>query len=129
MKALFPCGHGLSYTHVTADALRTDGSTASLTVRNSGDRPGTTVAQLYLISSGGEAVRRLVGFQRVDLAPGSEKKIRMAIDPYLVADCNGTGWTIGKEDHSFTLGDYQETLSTAVTVLDAERCGRDSPPR
>src|SRR3546814_6091249 len=93
IKALFPFGHGLSYTHFTADALRTDGSTASLTVRNSGDRPGTTVAQLYLISRGGEAVRRLVGFQRVDLAPGSEKTIRMALDPRLLAAWTGTGRT------------------------------------
>src|SRR3546814_18435591 len=76
--------------------------------------PISTVAQLYLISRGGEAVRRLVGFQRVDLAPGSEKTIRMAIDPRLLADWNGTGWTIAKGDYSFALGDEAEKLTDAV---------------
>ena len=116
IKALFPFGHGLSYTQFATGGLRTDGTTASLTVRNTGDRPGASVAQLYLVSRGGKAMRRLVGFQRVELAPGSEKAIRMTIDPRLLADWNGAGWTIAAGEYRFALGDSAEMLSAPVAV-------------
>lgn len=125
IKALFPFGHGLSYTHFTNAGLRTDGTTASLIVRNSGDRPGATVAQLYLVSRAGKAMQRLVGFQRVELAPGAEKTIRMTIDPRLLADWNGTGWTIAPGDYRFALGDDAETLSTPVSASIKGRVWRD----
>lgn len=116
IKALFPFGHGLSYTSFAAQGLKTDGSRASLTVRNTGDRAGATVAQLYLVSQGGKATQRLVGFQRVELAAGTEKAIEMTIDPRLLADWNGAGWTIAKGDYRFALGESAEALSTPVMV-------------
>jgi beta-glucosidase len=125
LKALFPFGHGLSYTQFATSGFKTDGTTASLTVRNSGARPGATVAQLYLVSRGGEAVRRLVGFERVELAPGTQKTIRMTIDPRLLADWNGTGWTIAKGDYRFALGDDAETLGAPVAVSMTGRIWQD----
>ncbi|OWQ99974.1 glycosyl hydrolase [Sphingopyxis witflariensis] len=116
IKALFPFGHGLSYTGFAAQGLKTDGAKASLTVRNTGERAGATVAQLYLVSQGGKPTRRLVGFQRVELAPGTERTIEMTIDPRLLADWNGAGWTIAKGDYRFALGESAEVLSTPVTV-------------
>lgn len=116
IKALFPFGHGLSYTRFAAQGLKTDGAKASLTVRNTGDRAGATVAQLYLVSQGGKAVQRLVGFQRVELAAGAERTIEMTIDPRLLADWNGAGWTIAKGDYRFASGESAEALSTPVTV-------------
>ncbi len=125
IKALFPFGHGLSYTRFITSGLKTDGATASLIVRNVGDRAGASVAQLYLVSRAGKATRRLVGFRRVELAPGAEKHVRLVIDPRLLADWQGNGWTIAPGEYRFALGDDAETLSTPVTVSIKGRRWRD----
>src|SRR3546814_14869636 len=52
-KALFPFGHGRSYTRFASSGLRTDGATATLTVRHVGDRPGALVAHLSPVSRDG----------------------------------------------------------------------------
>ncbi len=53
----------------------TDGEfTLALTVRNTGDRPGTEVVQLYLhdpVASVVQPLQRLIGYTRVALEPGS----------------------------------------------------------
>lgn len=78
---LFPFGHGRSYTSFTLDELRlsaaempTDGEiSATVRVRNSGDRAGEEVVQLYLRDPVAQVVRpslQLAGFVRVALDPG-----------------------------------------------------------
>jgi len=82
----FPFGHGLSYTTFewtdagasTVD-WPTDGEiTAHITVRNTGDRPGTDVVQLYLHDPVAQATRpvvRLIGYARVPLGPGGSARV------------------------------------------------------
>ncbi|MCX5213926.1 glycoside hydrolase family 3 C-terminal domain-containing protein [Kitasatospora sp. NBC_00240] len=83
---LFPFGHGLSYTSfvwepgpaATGD-LPTDGSTdIEVTVRNTGDRDGAEVVQLYLHDPVAQTTRpdlRLVGYARVPLAAGESRRV------------------------------------------------------
>ncbi len=115
-RALFPFGFGLSYTSFAQRDLQTDGTTASLTVSNTGSRDGATVAQVYLLSRNGEVQQRLVGFQRVDLAAGASARVDLQIDPRLLADWNGAGWTIPAGTYEFAIGENAEALGTAVTV-------------
>lgn len=115
-KALFPFGYGLSYTSFDASGLQTDGATARLTVRNTGKRAGATVAQVYLVSRSGAPLQRLVGFQRVDLAPGASRKVTLTIDPRLLADWKDGGWTIPEGAYAFAIGKDAQTLGTPVTV-------------
>jgi hypothetical protein len=79
--ALFPFGHGLSYTtfgysdlRLSAPRIPTDGQvTASVIVTNTGDRAGAEVVQLYFrdsIASVTRPVRQLLGFARIHLEPG-----------------------------------------------------------
>ncbi|WP_028960889.1 glycoside hydrolase family 3 N-terminal domain-containing protein [Streptomyces sp. UNC401CLCol] len=95
----FGFGHGLTYTTfawsdltVDAEEAPTDGEfTASLTVRNTGDRPGTEVVQLYLhdpVASVVQPVQRLVGYTRVDLKAGEERRVRVTV-PADVASFTG----------------------------------------
>jgi beta-xylosidase len=82
---LYPFGHGRSYTAFTwepeaADAeIGTDGSyDLAVTVRNSGDREGAEVVQLYLHDPVASVTRpdvRLIGYQRVELAPGEAVRV------------------------------------------------------
>lgn len=124
-KALFPFGFGLSYTSFASSGLRTDGKTASFTVRNTGARAGASVAQVYLVGVDGETRQRLVGFRRVELAPGATQKISVSIDPRLLANWNGDGWTIAAGNYSFALGDNAEALGQAVTVRLAGKSWKD----
>ncbi|WP_373460280.1 beta-glucosidase family protein [Pseudokordiimonas caeni] len=124
-KALFPFGYGLSYTSFTSSSLRTDGATASFAVTNTGKRAGATVAQLYLLARDGKVKQRLVGFSRVELAPGQTQQVSVDIDPRLLADWTDAGWTIAAGDYSFALGENAETLGKPVTVKMAARTWRD----
>lgn len=77
-----PFGHGLTYTTFVRDDLRVDptayadgGFTASVRVRNSGDRAGVDLVQLYardVFASVTRPVAVLVAYQRVALTPGEE---------------------------------------------------------
>jgi beta-glucosidase len=92
--ALYPFGYGLSYTtfaysgvHVSrntvplAKANRTDARnlvTVTATVKNTGKREGTEVAQLYVRNLGAsveQPVRSLKGFTRVTLKPGESRQV------------------------------------------------------
>jgi len=124
-KPLFPFGFGLSYTTFVSSGLNISGMTASLTVTNTGQRAGDDVAQVYLVSRGKEAKRRLVGFQRVSLLPGASQKVTVTIDPRLLADWQGGGWSIPAGDYALALGRDAETLSSVVTVKFGARHWKD----
>ncbi|WP_406172774.1 glycoside hydrolase family 3 N-terminal domain-containing protein [Streptomyces sp. NBC_00996] len=83
---LYPFGHGLSYStfdwqaaSVDAESVPTDGETAlRVTVRNTGERAGTEVVQLYLHDPVGKVARpvvRLVGYTRVPLEAGASAEV------------------------------------------------------
>lgn len=121
-EPLFAFGHGLSYTRFNTSDLKVSGETASLLVRNTGKRAGATVAQLYLVSRDGEAERRLVGFQRVELAPGESRQVSINIDPRLLADWKEGGWSMPSGVYRFAVGDSAEQLgATADIKLPARR--------
>ena len=82
-KARFPFGYGLSYTSFAYEGFHAEateqGVLASLTVRNTGARAGSTVAQFYAGSAGAEAdrpVKQLKGFKRVDLGAGESVEVQ-----------------------------------------------------
>lgn len=88
----FPFGHGLSYTNFTvaSPAVAANGTkyTVTATVTNTGSRAGAEVVQVYLsLPAGASSVgatqppKRLVGFQKVDLAAGESKQVTLSIDP------------------------------------------------
>ena len=87
---LFPFGHGLSYTSfqysqlslTSPDAdgmMATDGATdIGCTVRNTGERAGAEVVQLYLrdpVAQVTRPVQYLAGFGRVALEPGQSRRV------------------------------------------------------
>ncbi|MBT0670512.1 glycoside hydrolase family 3 C-terminal domain-containing protein [Novosphingobium profundi] len=124
-KALFPFGYGLSYSRFAAGGLASDGATARFHVTNTGARAGADVAQVYLVSRNGKARQRLVGFARVELAPGESREVSVTIDPRLLADWNGKGWTIARGTYAFALGEDAEHLGEPVTVALSARSWKD----
>lgn len=77
---LFPFGFGLSYTTFAySDLQLTPNYRWTFTVKNTGKREGTEIAQLYA-QLPGENFKRLIGWQRVTLASGESKLIKIRID-------------------------------------------------
>ena len=84
-QVLFPFGFGLSYTSFSYSGLTVspDGSSVSFTVANTGQRVGSEVAEVYasLPDSAGEPPKRLIGWEKVELAAGERKTVHLTIDP------------------------------------------------
>ncbi|KAF1688052.1 glycoside hydrolase family 3 [Pseudoxanthomonas broegbernensis] len=87
---VYPFGHGLSYTRFAYAPLRLqaaqggagEGLRVTTEVRNTGDRTGDEVAQLYLDFPDVEGVPRIAlrGFKRVHLAPGERRTLQFELD-------------------------------------------------
>jgi beta-glucosidase len=84
-QPLFAFGFGLSYTTYAYSDLSVDSSAkaARFTVKNTGKRAGTEIAEVYgrLPRGADESFKRLVGWKRVTLAPGESQTVTIAIDP------------------------------------------------
>ena len=86
--ALFPFGYGLSYTTFTYSDPKLDRTEmdragtlkVSVTVTNSGTRPGAEVVQFYVrdhVGSVTRPVRQLVGFRKVEIQPGQSAEVTL----------------------------------------------------
>lgn len=92
VPALFPFGHGLSYTTFTygkpvasAKAMAADGTlTVTVAVKNTGSIAGKEIVQLYVGDdkcSVLRPVKELKHFAKVALAPGEEKNVTFTLTP------------------------------------------------
>jgi len=87
---LYPFGFGLSYTSFSVSDIQLSSSTldktgkitASVLVKNTGQRQGETVVQLYLhdvAASLSRPVKELKNFTKVSLNPGEEKRVTFTL--------------------------------------------------
>lgn len=108
LKPLYAFGHGLSYSTFAYSHLRLSGGktvTARFTVHNTGTRKGADVPQLYLRSRDGQAMPRLIGFERVDLNPGESRTVSITIDQRLLGRFDGPAnrWTVDGGSYAIAL--------------------------
>jgi len=89
---LFPFGYGLSYTTFEYSKLTIEKPVAkvgekiniSFEIKNTGNRAGDEVAQIYLrdqVASVARPVQALKGFERIHLEPGASKIIKLTLLP------------------------------------------------
>jgi len=110
-KPLFPFGYGLSYTTFKYSNLKvgateglkglamTEFVTVSLDVKNTGQRAGVEVVQVYAGEQGcplPRPLRELKGFQRVQLNPGETKRVEISLprDSFAYYDAVKHDWTV-----------------------------------
>ncbi|MGC8777795.1 MAG: glycoside hydrolase family 3 N-terminal domain-containing protein [Candidatus Caldatribacteriaceae bacterium] len=91
-RALFPFGHGLSYTSFAYEDLVIEPQSVahlgkikvSFRIKNTGTREGEEVVQLYIhdpVASIARPVKELKGFVRLKLSPGEAKTVQFTLYP------------------------------------------------
>ncbi|MBQ6372413.1 MAG: glycoside hydrolase family 3 C-terminal domain-containing protein, partial [Oscillospiraceae bacterium] len=105
----YPFGFGLSYTSFEYSDLKVSGKRVSFRVKNTGERAGAEVAQLYVSAKTGGMFRpskELKGFKRIVLEPGEEKTVEMVLDERSFAVWNTVtgGWTVEPGKYSVLIG-------------------------
>ena len=123
-QPLFAFGHGLSYTTFETSGLKFKAGkplVAEATVRNTGALAGAEVVQVYLTSAAGKATLRLVGYQRVELAPGESRPVSVAIDARLLSAYEPGGWHQAAGSYRFALGRSAGTLGESAELQLAEQ--------
>ena len=117
----YPFGHGLSYTTFETSALEVsatgpDTAVARVTVRNSGDRAGKHVVQLYVATTAGPVrrpLRELRAFAKVDLEAGESRTVEFPLDRRSFAY-----WDIDLNDWVVASGSYVvQVCADAETVV------------
>ena len=130
MDVLFPFGHGLSYTSFVFDNLRvsaseindTDTLRVTVTAKNTGDRAGKAVLQLYVGKEQTDQVirpvRELRGFDKVELAPGEEKDVSFLLDKRAFAYWNDElgDWHVETGEYTIEIGYSSRDIAVSCPV-------------
>jgi hypothetical protein len=117
-EPLFPFGYGLSYTTYAYSGLKVTASghnvSVSFAVKNTGKRAGKEIAQVYasLPAATGEPPKRLIGWQKVELAPGESKTVSLTIDPLMLSIFN-----VDKDSFEIAGGDYKILAGASSRTL------------
>ncbi|MFI6561020.1 beta-glucosidase [Streptomyces sp. NPDC050534] len=109
----YPFGHGLGYTDWTYESVEVDGTTAKVRLRNTGERPGREVVQIYLAPAATDPARparRLAGFAGVQAGPGEtvEAVVDLPRRAFEVWDEANGAW-------SFVKGSYEIQVGRSIT--------------
>lgn len=138
--ALFPFGHGLSYTQfeyrdlqIQSPETSTDGVIrCTFTIANTGDHAGDEVVQIYGRDVVGRTVRRarvLLGFRRVSLEPGEELRILFEIPAEMFALWDARdGWIVEPGTVRLFIGGSSASTplrSSVELVGDVHHAGRN----
>jgi beta-glucosidase len=114
---LFPFGFGLSYTTYAYSGLTvTPGDTTSVTftVKNTGKRAGIETAQVYASfpDAASEPPKRLVGWTKVELAPGESKLVTVPVsrDRLTVFDEASDAWKLVPGSYVIRAGSSSQDL-------------------
>jgi beta-glucosidase len=126
---LYPFGYGLSYARFVYSGLRVTrsaggGLDVTVRVRNAGAYAGSDVPQVYAGPSSAlpadvqRAVRKLVRFQRVDLAPGRAVDLTMHVAPRELSSwpAAAQAWVVGTGLRTVFVGSSSRDLPLSAAV-------------
>ena len=129
IDVVFPFGYGLSYTtfeysdlKVSADKIKdTDKLVVTFKVKNTGDRAGAEVAQLYVADKESTIYRpkkELRGFKKVFLEAGEEKEVNLTLDKRAFAfyNVNVKDWFVESGDFVIGVGASSADIRLAAQV-------------
>ena len=128
-KPLYAFGYGLSYTGFAYEGLKlseqkvkADGSVqVTVKVKNTGQRVGDEVVQLYVQHLGSKVERpqlELKGFQRVRIESGAEREVTLELKPRALAywDTARHIWRVEQEQVRVLAGGSSDNLPVQATL-------------
>ena len=122
----YPFGFGLSYTEFAYSDLTAelDGDTVKVhcTVKNTGDRAGAEVVQLYVAPPQGKAfrpVRELRAFRKVFLQPGESAPVDFTLcrRAFAYYNVNTSGWFVEGGKYAIEIGSSSRDLRLRAEVV------------
>ena len=126
VKPQFPFGFGLSYTTfkysgLTVKPLSEGRYEVSFDVRNTGQRAGADVAQVYVGAAAAPVARpakELKGMAKVDLKPGESKRVAVTLDQRAFAyyDAEAKQWKTAAGDYGVLVGRSSEQIELRGTI-------------
>jgi beta-glucosidase len=129
IKPLFPFGHGLSYTtfeysdiHLDKkELLDTDQVTVTVKIKNTGNRFGKEIVQLYVKdvdSSVVRPVKELKGFEKIALEPGEEKRVTFKLGKRAFAfyQVELKDWYVESGDFEILVGKSAQEIVLTDTI-------------
>ena len=124
VAAAYPLGFGLGYTTFSVTDLnvgRLDGESfsASVTVANTGGRPGRHVVQIYALvpADTGRPVHHLVGFRSMHLDAGTSERVVVECSIRPVQRWTGDGFAPPTVDVTIRAGSYAGDPAAVDEVL------------
>ncbi|MBE5796512.1 MAG: glycosyl hydrolase [Clostridiales bacterium] len=127
----FPFGFGLSYTSFAYEGLTADTSGAVLTVRNTGERAGAEVVQLYVSKPDSKLpmpVQELKGFAKVFLQPGESREVRIPLDDkaFRYWNIKTNRWEVEGGEYEIRIGASSEDIRLTAKIA-VEGIGMPAP--
>ena len=116
----WPFGYGLSYTQFAYSDLQIEENTVRVTVKNTGDRSGAEVVQLYVCPPKGglhRPVRELKRFEKVFLQPQESRIIEFSLDDRAFAVW-ADGWCVPAGTYEIQIENLQKSITRDGVTLD-----------
>jgi beta-glucosidase len=132
IEPLYPFGHGLSYTAFEYDDLRVSETvkpgepvSVSVRVKNTGDRAGKEVVQLYvrdMASSWPRPIKELKRFAKISLQPGESQTLRFELDSRALScyDPERKAWVAEPGDFEVLIGSSSRDIRAVAAFKLAE---------
>ncbi len=129
IEPLFPFGHGLSYTTFEYSDLQVPGTaakgqpvTVQVTVKNTGERAGKEVVQVYVRdveASQMRPLKELKRFEKVALQPGESKTLSFTLDERALSfyDPYRGGWVAEPGKFEVLVGSSSRDIRQQATFL------------
>lgn len=129
VRPLFPFGHGLTYTtfeisdlHLPATAVAGETVTLTVTVRNTGERTGAEVVQVYVSQLDPRLSRppkELKAFAKVWLDPGEVRAVALTLEPRAFApyDPETGTWPIDPGAYDILVGRSAGDIRVKASVF------------
>jgi beta-glucosidase len=125
VPAAFPFGHGLGYTTVALGDVEVTGAglerEVHVTVRNTGERAGSEVVQVYLAKPDSVVWRpaqELAAFAKLHLGAGEERRCTLALDQvaFRVYDTAAGAWVVEPGTYEVRVGRSSVELTATIAV-------------
>lgn len=120
-KAAYPFGYGLSYTTFEYSNLAVNEKEVRFTIKNTGDRDGVEIPQLYIGAESDTVfrpVKELKGFARAELKAGEEKEVKILLDDkaFRFFDVRTNTWEAESTVYHIMVGRNAEQIELSADI-------------